>query len=120
MNKPNVRFTTTPAGEEIVLLSREDFEELTDLVEHYAGLAEARAHPTRMLESDEVEALLDAPTPLHFWRRKRGLTQAELAQAAGVSQAAISALESGQREGMAKQWKRIASALDLDIADLVN
>lgn len=47
-------------------------------------------------------------------RREKGLTQVELSQISGVSQATISAIESGTRKYTSYETlKRLATALDL-------
>ena len=42
---------------------------------------------------------MKAPTPLAFWRRRRGVTQAALAGLAETTQPHIAELESGKRGG---------------------
>lgn len=59
--------------------------------------------------------------PLRAWRMSAGLTQAELASAAGVGQTVISAIENpppGISRWGVKAMRRIASALELDIQQI--
>jgi transcriptional regulator with XRE-family HTH domain len=72
-----------------------------------------------MLTAEETAAALAAPTPLAFWRVKRGLTQKELSLAVGVSQSYVADLEAGRRKGDAALVKRLARALRLRMEDLV-
>lgn len=65
-----------------------------------------------------MDALLAAPTPLSFWRGKRGLTQAKLAKPAGTTQRHIADLESGKQGGSLEIMARIAKALRVKIDDL--
>jgi Helix-turn-helix len=51
-----------------------------------------------------AEETVAAPTPLAFWRVRRGLTQKQPSQTAGVSQSYIAGLEAGRR------WPRFSSA----------
>ncbi|WP_316166122.1 MULTISPECIES: helix-turn-helix transcriptional regulator [unclassified Bradyrhizobium] len=71
------------------------------------------------LTSAEFKELVAAKRPLAFWRKKRGLTQAALAEAAGVSQAFLSEIESGQKPGTAATLKKIAEALQVTVDDLL-
>jgi predicted transcriptional regulator len=63
-----------------------------------------------MPTAEETAAAPAAPTPLVFWRAKRGLTQKELSHAVGVSQSYVADLESGRRKGDAALVKRLAHA----------
>ena len=112
----------TPSGEELVLLTRTDFDamrERIDAAAHDATMAAVNRGEQEMLTAQETVAALDAPTPLAFWRLKRGLTQKQLSQAVGVSQSYIADLEVGRRKGDAALVKRLARALRLRMEDLV-
>jgi DNA-binding XRE family transcriptional regulator len=118
--------TKTPSGEEIVILSRPEYDALIEAREDAEDGAVARAVVARvaagteeMLTTDEVNALLAAATPLAFWRKKRGLTQAALAAEAGVAQGYISELEAGRKTGDVMVLRRIANALRITLEDLV-
>ena len=96
--------TKTPAGEDIVILPAAEFERLVDLAEDARdvrdaekALAEIEAGTAELLSRADVQAYLDSPSPLAFWRKRRGLTQAALAEAVGVSQAYMAQIESGKR-----------------------
>lgn len=113
---------TTPAGEELVLVPRAEFEAMQRLKaasDHAAAVAGAQAGVLETLSPDEVREALSASTPLAFWRRKRGLTQAALAQMAGVSQPYIAGLERGARKGNPALFLRLARALTVRMEDLV-
>jgi DNA-binding XRE family transcriptional regulator len=49
------------------------------------------------LSGGDVDAYLAAATPLAFWRKHRGFTQADMAREVGVSQPYPAQLENGQR-----------------------
>ncbi len=94
-----------------------------------AGAAIARGE-LETLTADEVAAALEAPTPLAFWRKKRGLTQAMLAAETGISQDDLSGLEGGTRHydlavAIDRQrcdqshFKKLAAALRVRMEDLV-
>lgn len=67
-----------------------------------------------------VRELLDNKHPVYAWRRYRGLTQQALADAAGVGKSYISQIESGAKTGSVKCLTRIATALDVNVDDLIN
>lgn len=53
----------------------------------------------------------DAPNHLRAWRKLRGLTQEQLAEAVGTTKAVIGNLENGER-GLSSKWlKLLAPAL---------
>jgi len=53
-------------------------------------------------------------------RQRRGMTQADLAAAIGVSQPAIASYESGKRDMPLSRLGEIAAALGVDVGVLVN
>lgn len=116
----NVRFITTPGGEELAILPRRDLEDLMDATRHERALAAHRTGRDPGLTAEDMRALLAAATPLAFWRRKHGLTQGALAKAAGISQNYLSSLETGKRSGDLQLWARIARALDVALDGLVD
>ena len=114
MNKPQV--IQTPAGEEMIILPRAEYEALVNSVEDLEDLAAVERSRARiaageeeLISDSELDEYLDAATPLAFWRRKRALTQAALAKAASVTQAYLSEIESGKKEariGVLRDWPR--------------
>jgi DNA-binding XRE family transcriptional regulator len=117
MTKPHI--FRTPRGEELVLLPREEYEDLCDAAVAATRVRELAEGREELLTSQEVEALLKAPTPLAFWRKKRGLTQTELARDVGVSQNFLSDVERGKAIGDVVLYAKLARSLGLMIDDLV-
>jgi DNA-binding XRE family transcriptional regulator len=124
MNRP-VR-TKTPAGEDIVMLPAIEYERLVELAEDAVdlrvaerSLAELRSGKAELLSHAEMQTLIGAPSPVGFWRNRRGLTQAALAKAAGVSQAYLAQIEAAKRIGDVGVYRRLATALHVDIEDLL-
>lgn len=112
----------TPGGEELVVLPLAEYEALVDArdtIDHAATLAEIAGGRQEALTAEEVEAALAEPSPLAFWRKRRGLTQAALAQAAGISQPYLAGLEQAKRKGNPELLLRLARALSVRMEDLV-
>ena len=93
----------------------EDSEEAADL----AAYEEARAREEEAFPLDVAERLVAGAHPIKVFREYRGMTQAELARQVGLSPMYISQIETGRRGGSTKALRRIAAALDIDLADLV-
>jgi len=72
-----------------------------------------------LIPSKVTYAILDGANPIRVWREHRGLTQQELAEAAGISVPYLSQIESGKRKGRAKTLAAIARELDLALDDIV-
>jgi len=124
MNKPQI--VHTPAGEEMVVLPKADFEALIsraedaeDILAAERSLARIAAGQEELITGAEIDAYLDAPTPLAFWRKKRGLTQAALAKEVGVTQAYLSEIESGKKEASVGVLRDLAKALKVTVDELV-
>ena len=124
MNKP--QSIQTPSGEEMVVLPRAEYEALITAVEDLEdALAAERsieriaAGETELIPDTEVDAYLDAPTPLAFWRRKRGLTQAVLAEKVEVTQAYLSEIEGGKKEARIGVLRQLAGTLKVTVDQLV-
>lgn len=117
MGKPQI--IETPGGEKLVLLPLADYEDLVDAAAAQQAQTAHDAAGGETLTENEVRALVAAPTPLAFWRRKRGLTQKALAEAADSSQGYIADIEAGRRTGDVHVLKRLAQALRLSLDDLV-
>jgi ribosome-binding protein aMBF1 (putative translation factor) len=115
--------TKSPKGDDIVILSRKEYDRLLaaadeDVID--AAIAKkAIARNEEMLSETEVDELLAARTPLAFWRKKRGLTQTDLAKAAGIAQGFLSEIESGLKTGDVTVLQRIAIALEISLLELV-
>ncbi len=105
-------------GKDYVLLLEEDYEDLVD------GLSATRVM-ARIAAGEEtwpaefVYELLESDSRIRSYRTYRKMSPAELAQAAGLSEAEFSEIETGKKTGSVDVLKRIASALNVDLDDLV-
>jgi DNA-binding XRE family transcriptional regulator len=113
---------TTPLGETLVVLPLADFEALChqkDSMDHRQVMKALEHGDEEILTAEEAELFLAASTPLAFWRKKRKLTQKQLAESVGISQGYVASLEAGTRSGDAHLTKRLAHALKVSMDDLV-
>jgi ribosome-binding protein aMBF1 (putative translation factor) len=114
--------TKSPKGDDIVILSRKEYDRLCAVKEDVADAAVAKraiARNEETLSEAELDELLAARTPLAFWRKKRGLTQTDLAKAAKIAQGFLSEIESGLKTGDVTVLQRIAIALEISLLELV-
>jgi DNA-binding XRE family transcriptional regulator len=104
------------------------YEEYERLVEEAEMLEDVRAYDQAkkaIAEGEELVparvtyAILDGGNPVRVWREHRGLTQRQLAEAAGISVPYLSQIESGKRTGSAEVLAAIARELGLSLDDLV-
>lgn len=115
--------TKTPKGDDIVILSRKEYDKLLAAANEDAADAavakKAIGRNEEVLSEAEMDEFLAAKTPLAFWRKKRGLTQTELAKAAEIAQGFLSEIEGGLKTGDVKVLQRIATSLEISLLDLV-
>jgi len=115
MTKPQI--ITSPAGDELIVIPRQDYEDLVDTLMALKAHAAIQAGE-ELLTAEENAAYLAAPTPLALWRKKRGLTQAELAADVGASQIFLSDIERGKVKGDITVYVKMAKRLNVRIEDL--
>ncbi len=110
--------TITQDGRARVIMDRDDYEALIDARDHAVAMRD-KANGERGLTPAELDEYLAAPTPLAFWRKRAGKTQAVLAAEVGISQPFLAQIETGEREGAVGVLARIARALGVRLDDLV-
>lgn len=122
----NVQIIETPKGERMAVLSERDFLALVEQAELQSDIAAIQIFKARLTSGEEelvpaavVNAILDGANPLRVWREHRGFTVSALAAAAGVTQAYVSLIESGRREGTVETLGKLAAALKVMIDDIV-
>ena len=96
------------------LEDRADANALTGFAERLARGAE------ETIPAEVVDRLLAGEPPVRVWREYRGLTQAQIAEAAGVTQSMVAMIERGDRRGSVDTLTVIARALKVDLDDLVS
>lgn len=109
---------SAPDGTEMVVLTAAHYARLKHLADDRADLVDARAAEAGIAEGDGtmpgavLAAILDGHSPVAAWRRYRGLSQADVAQRAGLSQVWISRIESGSGHGTPATRHKLAAALN--------
>lgn len=110
---------SAPDGTEMVVLTAADYRRLKRLAEDPADLLDARDAEARIAggEGTMPDAVLSAMidddlSPVAAWRRFRGLSQAEVARRAGLSQVWVSRIEAGSGHGTPATRRKLAAALD--------
>ena len=73
----------------------------------------------RSLPLDVLERLLDGEHPLKVFRRRRALTQKQLTDLTGLNATYLSQIETRKRRGSTRVYRRLATALGVDIRDLI-
>jgi DNA-binding XRE family transcriptional regulator len=120
--------TKTPLGDDIVILSRAEYDALTagrgneDIADAaYANsiLADIESGAETLLTSEQANQLLNAKTPLAFWRKHRGMTQEALSKSIGVAQGFVSEIENGTKTGDVQTLAAMAQVLAILLDDLV-
>jgi ribosome-binding protein aMBF1 (putative translation factor) len=113
-------------SKDTVTLSRKDWNAILDALEEAQDLRtidESRARRSRGeddgLPIELVERLFRGESPVRIWREARGLSVNALAKKAGVSQPYLSEIENRVKPGSVAALKKLATALKLDVDDLV-
>jgi DNA-binding Xre family transcriptional regulator len=114
-----VQTIKTPGGETLVVLTLDEYEDLVDARDANAALLEIASGRMETFSSEQVLASLAAPTPLAFWRAHRGVAAQSLAEAAGISESALAALESGTADADPATYEKLAGHLHIDPEDLM-
>lgn len=113
------------AGQKIAMLPVADYHRLLELAEEQADLAGADRAEQRRLAGEEyvpfalIDRIIQGDNAVRAWRTYRGLTQAQLADAAEVRKSTISEIESGKAQGKPTLWRALAGALDVTVDDIL-
>ncbi len=122
----NVQFILKEGKPEYAVIPYELYEQLVEDAETLQDIRDIDEIKAR-IESGEEElipahvpyAIIDGENPVKVWREYRGLTQQQLAEAAGISAAYLSQIETGKRAGKTAVLQAIARAMNLDLDDVV-
>lgn len=118
------QYFTTPDSTEMVIITRKRYEALLEAEEDAEDLAAAYEARQSVEREGAIPAQVsrDARSginPVAAWRKYRAMSQAQLAELAGVTQAAIARIESGPAgTGRDDTLQRIAKALGAPVAHI--
>lgn len=94
-------------------------EALEDLRAYDDARARIAAGDDELIPAEAVKRILAGESPVRVFRDLRGMTQAQLADAARVNRVQITDIESGKRVGSIATIRKLADALGVTIDDLV-
>lgn len=121
-----VQFIKSPNGEDMVLLSREEYDELVRIADEAAeDAADVAAYDAAMAEGIELtpievtQHIREGAGLLKAYRLWRNLSQVELAERSGTSQGHISDIESRRRTITPDLATKLAAALDIPVRRLI-
>ena len=112
---------------EMVKIPKREYLRLKALEEEALDLRDAIEILDRIADGTEelipsavVDRLLDGNAPLEVWRKHRQLSQSELARRSGVNRVQIIDIEAGRKNGSVATLRKLATALEVDLDDLVS
>jgi len=110
-------------GKRFALLPEDVWERVRDAVEEAEDVTDIerfdRADDGVRIPGTVAFAIADGAHPVRAWREHRGLSQERLAEAAGLSKAYVSQIESGKRTGSARTLRAVARALTVTVDALI-
>ena len=113
-------------GKQVVVIPADDYrvlldkaEMLDDVAAHDCAKAALASGDDELVPAVIVNAILDGKNPLRVWRQHREMSQSQLAEAAGISQAYLAQIETGKREGTVSLYRSLADVLEVDLDDLL-
>ena len=93
-------------------------DDLADLQSHDRAIAALAAGTQELIPAAYASRLLDGESPLRVYRDLRGLTQATLAERAGVNRVTVAEIETGRKQGSIATLRSLAGALSVTLDDL--
>ena len=110
---------------DMVTIPREEYdrlraaaEDLADLQSYDRAKAALAAGDDELIPADFANRLLNGESPLRVYRDLRGLTQAALAEKAGVNRVTVAEIETGRKQGSIATLRALAGALGVALDDL--
>lgn len=110
---------------EMVTIPREEYnrlraaaEDLDDLQTYDRAKAALAAGEDELIPADYANRLLNGENALRVYRDLRGMTQAALAEKAGVGRVTVAEIETGRKQGSIATLRAVGDALGVSIDDL--
>ncbi len=124
--KENIQLIERDGKPEWAVLPYDEYLELLEQAEELAAIrdfdapkAELENGQDELIPSEVVNAILDGENPIKVWREFRGLTQGQLADAAGISKPYLSQIETGKRKGSTDILSVLAKALNVTLEEVI-
>jgi len=115
----------TPGGEEMVVLPAADYARLMDALEMAEDVAaydefhrKLAAGEEELIPAEMVDRILAGENRVRVWREHRGMSVKALAEAAGVTPAYLSQVETGKRDGTVETYRKLATVLRVTLDEL--
>lgn len=121
----NVQTITKDGQPEYVILPWAEYQSLLEALDDRLDAAILTDFAKRLVDGEEtvpdavVARLLAGESPVKVWREHRELTQAALAQAAGLTQSMVAMIERNNRRGTTDTLAALARALGVELDDLL-
>ncbi len=80
---------------------------------------EAKSAGDEAFPIEVADRLLAGENPIKVYRSQRGMTQNQLAATVNINAVYLSQIETGKRTGSARTLAAIATALNVDVGDLI-
>lgn len=110
---------------EMVTIPREEYdrlpaaaEDLADLQSYDRTRAALAAAEDELIPMEYANRLLNGENALRVYRDLRGITQAALAEKAGVNRVTVAEIETGRKRGSVATLRALAGALSVSLDDL--
>lgn len=120
-----IQIIESPTGDRLAVVPLAEYERLqkaVEMLEDVSAYDEAKrklaAGDEELVPQEIADRLIDGENPVRVWREYRGLSGRALAEAAGMSAAYLSQIESGRRDGSFDTMRRIADILKISLDDL--
>ena len=122
----NVQIIKKDGTPEYAIIPFEEYERLMERAEMLEDIQDfdramlaIEQGSEELVPAEMVNRILDGENPIRVWREHRGLSASQLAEACGVTGSAISQIESGKRKPSIDTLKAMATALNVDVDDLL-
>lgn len=107
---------------ESAVVPKKTFDKLLAMAENAEDIQAVKdfnASHEETFPSELVDRLIDGENPIKVYREYRGFTQNKLGGLVGLDQSYINQIEKGKRKGTAKNLKKIAEALKIEVDLLI-
>ncbi len=124
---PAAAFMKVDEMNEMVTIPRDEYdrlraaaEDLADLMAYDRARAALAAGEDELIPAALANRLLNGENPLRVYRDLRGLTQAALADLAGINRVTVAEIETGRKQGSVATLRALAGALGVTLDDLAD